>query len=123
MARIETGHSGDFVAQLSRVIRTLLPTGNCTADRVAELFSKHRRTMHRLLSSRGTTFERTMDAMRRQIAEQMLEQSDMKLTQLADMLGYSEVSSFNHAFRRWAGMSPSDWRSMRNIITVRQRLD
>ena len=113
VAQIESRHSGDFLGQLRSVVRTLLPTGNCTAERVAELFSMHRRTLHRLLSVDGTTFEQVMDSMRHQIAMQILEQSDMKLGQLADMLGYGEVSSFNRAFRRWTGMSPSDWRGTR----------
>lgn len=112
VSQVASRHSGDFLGQLRSVIRTLLPTGNCTADRVAELFLMHRRTLHRLLSANETTFEQVMESMRRQIAEQMLEQSDMKLGQLADMLGYAEVSSFNRAFRRWTGMTPSDWRAM-----------
>ncbi len=114
VSQIESRHSGDFAGQLRSVIRTLLPTGNCTADRVAELFSMHRRTLHRLLVANDTTFGQVMGSIRHQIAMQMLEHSDMKLSQLADMLGYSEVSSFNRAFHRWAGMSPSDWRSARH---------
>ena len=113
VAQIASRHSGDFLGQLRSVVRTLLPTGNCTADRVAELFSMHRRTLHRQLAAGGTTFEEITDSMRRQIALQMLEQSDMKFGQLADMLGYGGVSSFNRAFRRWTGMTPSEWRTGR----------
>lgn len=113
VSQIESRHSGDFAGQLRSVIRTLLPTGSCTADRVAGLFSMHRRTLHRLLAADGTTFEQVMDTMRHEIALQMLEQSDMKLAQLADMLGYHELSSFNRAFRRWAGMAPGEWRAQR----------
>lgn len=113
VAQIESRHSGDFLGQLRSVVRTLLPTGTCTADRVAELFSMHRRTLHRQLAASDTTFEEIMDSMRRQIALQMLEHSDMRLGQLADMLGYGEVSSFNRAFRRWTGRSPSEWRAAR----------
>lgn len=112
VSQIESRHSGDFAGQLRSVIRTLLPTGSCTADRVAGLFAMHRRTLHRLLSADGTTFEQVMDTMRQEIAVQMLEQSDMKLALLADMLGYNELSSFNRAFRRWTGSSPSEWRTL-----------
>ena len=101
----------EFLGQLRSVVRTMLPTGNCTADRVAQVFAMHRRTLHRQLAANNTTFEEITDSMRQQIALQMLAQTDMKLGQLAEMLGYGEVSSFNRAFRRWAGMSPSEWRA------------
>lgn len=119
VSQIESHHCGDFAGQLRSVIRTLLPTGNCTADRVAALFSMHRRTLHRMLAALDTTFEQLTDSTRHQIAVQMLGNSDMKLSQLADMLGYSELSSFNRAFRRWTGMSPSDCRGARPSMARR----
>lgn len=121
IAQIEARHSGNFLGQLRSVVRTLLPTGNCTADRVAALFSMHRRTLHRQLGASGTTFEEVIDSMRRQVALEMLAQTDMKLGQLADMLGYGELSSFNRAFRRWTGTSPSEWRARRASAPTPER--
>jgi AraC-like DNA-binding protein len=37
----------------------------------------------------------------------------MALAEIAFSLGYSEVSAFNHAFRRWVGQSPGDYRRLR----------
>jgi AraC-like DNA-binding protein len=112
--QIESQHADDFVGQLRQVIRTLLPTGSCTADRVAGLFCVHRRTLHRLLAAQGTTFEQVVDGMRREIALQILDQSDVKLMQLSEMLGYHEASAFTRAFRRWTSQSPSEWRAGRS---------
>ena len=37
----------------------------------------------------------------------------LALAEIAFSLGYSEVSAFNHAFRRWTGQSPGDYRRSR----------
>lgn len=111
--QIETQHCEDFPGQLRQVVRTLLPTGNCTAERVAGMFCVHRRTLHRLLAEHGTTFEQVVDTLRRDVAMQILEQSDVKLVHLSEMLGYHEPSAFSRAFRRWTSMSPSEWRAGR----------
>ena len=41
--------------------------------------------------------------------------SGMALAEIAFSLGYSEVSAFNHAFRRWVGQSPGDYRRLRAV--------
>lgn len=111
--QMEAPHCEDFPEQVRRVVRTLLPTGRCTAERVAGLFCVHRRTLHRLLAEHGTTFEQVVDTLRRDVAMRILEESDVKLAQLSQMLGYHEPSAFTRAFRRWTSMSPSEWRTER----------
>ncbi|GBL58049.1 hypothetical protein PCLA_09f0111 [Pseudomonas citronellolis] len=34
----------------------------------------------------------------------------MSLTQLSELLGYSDLSAFSRAFTRWNGMSPQKWK-------------
>lgn len=111
VGQIEARHSGDLRDQLRGVLSTLLPTGKCTVDRVAELFSMHRRTLHRRLLAYHVTFEEILDSVRREHAGQMLQQSDMPFSQLANMLGYRDISAFNRAFKRWYGTTPREWRS------------
>ena len=50
---------------------------------------------------------------RKTLALNLLENDTLALTQIAFSLGYSEVSAFNHAFRRWVGQSPGDYRRRR----------
>ena len=40
-----------------------------------------------------------------------LRDSAMDLSQITFMLGYSELSAFSHAFKRWSGTSPGEWRT------------
>ena len=50
-----------------------------------------------------------MEKVRREIATYHLCRGDMQLTQLAMILGYSELSAFSRSFRRWYGVSPRTW--------------
>lgn len=114
ISQIESRYSGDFLGQLRSVVRTLLPTGGCTAERVAALFAMHRRTMHRQLAARQMTFESIVDSIRQEMAMSMLAQADISLASLARMLGYRNASSLQRAFRRWRGMTPTEWRARRD---------
>ncbi|MBS0243815.1 MAG: AraC family transcriptional regulator ligand-binding domain-containing protein, partial [Proteobacteria bacterium] len=59
----------------------------------------------------GTTFEDEVSRVRRSLAERYLLDTDMALTEIALLLGFSELSAFTRAARGWFGMPPSQWRS------------
>jgi AraC-like DNA-binding protein len=48
---------------------------------------------------------------RRRFAIAYLKERRRTLTEIAFLLGYSEVSAFNRAFKRWTGSTPSEYRS------------
>ncbi|MCX7169314.1 MAG: helix-turn-helix domain-containing protein, partial [Proteobacteria bacterium] len=108
---LEQQYSGNFPGKIRRVVRTLLSTGKCTADRLAVLLSMHRRTLHRHLVANGTTFKEIVDEERNEIAVRNLAATDMSINKLAAMLGYRDTSSFIRAFRRWSGVVPTEWRA------------
>lgn len=53
------------------------------------------------------------DGVRRTPALNLLENQTLALAEIAFSLGYSDVSAFNHAFRRWVGRSPGQYRGQR----------
>ena len=69
------------------------------------------RTMARRLDNLGTSFGQILEEVRRQLAARYLEEPNVRASQIAYLLGYSEPSAFNHAFRRWTGVSPSKFAS------------
>jgi AraC-like DNA-binding protein len=89
----------------------MLPTGQCTLYRLAELFSMHRQTLHRRLTANGTTFREIMDEARQEIAIHNLAETNMPISLLATMLGYRRSGAFIRAFRRWSGAAPTEWRA------------
>lgn len=94
-------------AIVENAIARRLPNGVAQANRIAEEIGLSTRTMARRLAEEGTSFAAILDQLRRDLALRYLEERDLSLNQIAWLLGYTEVTSFNHAFRRWTGQSPS----------------
>ena len=78
---------------------------------VARQLGMSARTLSRRLAETGTNFARVVEGYRAAMARSMLRDSDLQITQIAFVLGYSDVTSFSTAFRRWTGMAPSVWRA------------
>jgi len=107
---LEARHGDDFAEQLRGLLRTALLTGHGNADQVAALFSVHSRTLNRRLNACGTSFHQVRDQTCFEIARQMLELSNLEMTQIAAALDYADASAFTRAFRRWSGTTPARWR-------------
>ncbi|MCK7598286.1 AraC family transcriptional regulator [Microbulbifer sp. CAU 1566] len=96
---------------VTRLIRSLLPTGQCNNDTVASSLSMHKRTLQRKLAKENTTFEQLLTEERRKLARVYLQEPHMKLSQIAGLLGYSEQSALNRVCRDWFGTTPQRLRS------------
>lgn len=94
---------------VEEMIRRLLPTGNCTLPVIAETLSMTVRTLQSRLDEEHVTFRELLENVRREIATFHLRRGDMQFTQLAMVLGYSELSAFSRSFRNWYGVSPRRW--------------
>jgi AraC-like DNA-binding protein len=94
---------------VTALIHELIPTGEATLAAIASLMHTHVRTLQRELSAESCDFRTLLDAARFQIARHALERGE-SITDLALNLGYSELSAFSRAFKRWAGVSPQHWR-------------
>ena len=67
------------------------------------------RSLQNKLSREGTTFQQLLDYSRKEMAMQYLKTPEMTLCDIAFMLGFSEQSAFNHAFKRWTGKTPKQY--------------
>ena len=76
---------------------------------VAKEFAVSSRNLQAKLRKEGTTFRDCLDQVKKQIALDYLARPDSNLVDVAFLLGYSEQSSFNHAFKRWTGASPGNY--------------
>ncbi len=111
IAALENLDSRDLVSQLRSVLRTLLITHRSSLEQVAQLFSMHRRTLNRRLKAQNYTFHELVNEVRYEIARQLLEDTQMPMSQIAVTLDYSDASAFTRAFRRWSGTTPAAWRA------------
>ena len=92
---------------VEKEVEKLLPHGKAQKRTVAKALGMSARTFSRRLAVEGTTYEEVVDQLRRSLSLQYLKEPGMSLSQIAWLLGYEGSTSFNHAFRRWTGSSPS----------------
>jgi AraC-like DNA-binding protein len=105
----EAGVANPTSRRVEDIIRSLLPTGNCTLPRVADTLSTSDRTLQARLESEHSSFRELLEKVRREIATYHLSRGGIQLPQLAMILGYSELSAFSRSFRRWYGVAPKRW--------------
>lgn len=99
--------SDDFERALQRVLVRLLAEGGTTLPRVAGAMNMSVRTLQRRLDMRRLTWQGLLDRTRENLARQYLADRSLALKDIALLLGYSEQSAFNRAFRRWTGETPA----------------
>jgi AraC-like DNA-binding protein len=110
LAAIEASGQSLLVPRLHRLLRLQLLEGKCSGDDLARTLSLHRRTLNRRLKEQGTTFQHVLDEVRFEVAQQLLADTHLAIDDIAAALCYGEVSAFIHAFRRWSGTTPAQWR-------------
>jgi len=79
-----------------------LPAGDAgrfpPVEEAADHLHMSPRTLRRRLDEEGTNYQRIVHELRRQLAETYLRDSMLSIAEIADMLGYNDVSNFRRAF-------------------------
>lgn len=102
----------DIVELTAGAITKRLGTGDVTLEAIAENMGLGIRILQARLSALGTNFETILQQTRQRLADAYLRDSDKPLTEIALLLGFSELSAFTRAAHRWFGMPPSDRRTL-----------
>ena len=100
----------DVVARARKLIAERLTSGEPLASDVARALAASPRTLHRRLNENGTSFAKLLDQTRRELAVEYLRDPENTVEETAFLVGFAETASFNRAFRRWTGNSPSAFR-------------
>ena len=101
----------DIVARTARVISETLNSAPPLLDTIAQKLRITPRALQNRLAQQGTTFERVLSDTRRSLAMRYLRDTDLSLTEIGFLLGFSEQSAFTRAARGWFGQPP---RALRN---------
>ena len=99
-----------FIERVRAEIRSRLADGYPHVEEVAEALDLPRWTLQRRLGEAGTSFSEAVESVRRDLAALYVRQRHIPLSDVADLLGYSELSAFSRAFRRWFDVAPMHWR-------------
>ena len=101
----------DFADTLGALLHAYLPAGYPSARLAASLVDMSVTTLARRLSECGTSYRSLVDMVRFKAAKELLDDSDMRITDIAISVGFDDSSNFARMFRRIAGMSPKQYRA------------
>jgi AraC-like DNA-binding protein len=112
LALAAKGHGSDLAEQVRQHVLQAFPHQASVQETAAHLGISERR-LRRQLQMLGLSHSDLVQQCQRLAAERLLADGALPLKQVADALGFSSVSTFHRAFRRWAGVTPSAWREGR----------
>jgi AraC-like DNA-binding protein len=111
-------------ASVRRAVAESMREGHPSLTRVAKKMAMSPRTLQRQLKEQGVEFKDLVDDTRRRFAQSYLRSRRNTLTEIAFLLGYSEASAFNRAFKRWTGTTPLAYRgSLASTVAPRASVD
>jgi AraC-like DNA-binding protein len=92
----------DYLELQNRVFPTMAETAQ--ALRVPE------RTLRHQLQQMNTSYKQIREDLIKDKALRLMEYKEYSIEMIAELLGYSEPAAFNHAFKRWFGQSPRQYK-------------
>lgn len=105
----DTHQDGGVAADVRRIL--LERPGHFPGiELVAAEMSLHPRTLRRRLEAQQVTYRQIVTELRMKLALEYLRNTRMTSVEIAARLGYSDPANFRHAFARWTGKSPSEFR-------------
>ena len=100
----------NIVDQARSQVHLVMLQGEPVLEEVADKMGLSSWSLQRRLREEGLSFTTLVDNVRCEMAKHYLQQRQLPISEMALLLGYSEVSAFSRAFRRWFGISPRQWR-------------
>ncbi len=92
------------------LIAQAIGKGVADVDHIAEQLNTSRQTLYRKLKAEGVSFQGLLEEVRFTTAKEQLKGSDRSLSEIAFSLGFSDLSAFSRAFKRWSGVTPKEFR-------------
>ena len=112
MTRMET--AGTLSGRVREVIGKTIARGAFPLlEEIAGELAVSTRKLQAVLKEEKTCFRKILNDIRRELAQRYLRDPETSICDIAFLLGFSEQSAFNHAFRRWTGVTPRAYRKER----------
>jgi AraC-like DNA-binding protein len=101
--------SQDIVRKIRRVLAQSPTPQSMSLKDVADSFDVSARTLQRRMRATGETLRRIRDDVQKEQVRCYIKEGK-SFDEIADLLGYSELSAFYRAFKRWFGVTPAAFR-------------
>lgn len=102
-------------ASLRQAVEALARMGELESRAVAEAAGMSVRSLQRHLQRDGLKLAHLVAEARRHAAMRLLADDRLKVVEISAALGYTDSANFTRAFRRWAGLSPQEFRRARTV--------
>lgn len=107
-----------FADVVRGALHQMVLSGTASAENVALLFGIHERTLRKRLTAEGTGLQQLVDQTRFELAKQLLENTELPLSEIASAMHFADAAVFSRAFRTWANTNPRQWRARRDRQAV-----
>lgn len=107
---MDTLNRADIIYRLRVFIAGYKGEGLPTIEQCAQHLNTTVRTLQRMLSALGTQFIVEVESVRKYLAREYLQTTDLALAEIAYELGYQQANSFSRAFKTWYGITPLKFR-------------
>ncbi|MDH3692692.1 MAG: AraC family transcriptional regulator [Gammaproteobacteria bacterium] len=97
----------DFLGSVRYLIQVSFATGYPKMEIIARKLRLSPSMLQRRLNGHNVSYQELVEKIRCTLAKRYVANGQTPLTEVALILGYSELSAFSRAFRRWTGMSPT----------------
>ena len=104
--------SESFTGIVQQKLYQAIPSGFFTIEDIAASLGISSRTLQRNLTAEGTKFNQELQNVQKILAFSYFKNPEMTTEDVAYLLGYSEVSSFSRAFKKWTGQTISEYRNL-----------
>ncbi len=95
--------------RVRKLVRSRLARDGVESEKIANKLNMSRNTLYRRLKHEGTSFHDLVDEVRKDQAQRYLIEGKHNLSEIAFLLGFSELSAFSRAFKRWHGCAPGNY--------------
>ncbi|MEM8500536.1 MAG: AraC family transcriptional regulator [Pseudomonadota bacterium] len=96
--------------RVKRLLRSKDVYAPMSLSTVADRLQMSEAKLSRQLKKEGNTFAQIKDSVRRDVALMHLRRGDKSISEISYLLGFSQPSAFNRAFRSWTGDAPGAYR-------------
>lgn len=99
-----------LIESLHVALKPHLHEPGLTVEKAAEICGYKKRRLSRELRAKGTTLAKEIAALRARRAEKVLIESDQRVAEIAQQVGFTDPTVFSRAFKNWTGQSPQEFR-------------
>lgn len=114
-ALVSSAPALEFPDSVGQLVRMFLREGHYHINWIAATAGISVRTLQRRLSEQGVDYSALVEGARFDMASHLLKDHRCKLIDIAFDLGYADAASFTRAFRRWTGVTPSEYRQLHSF--------